>query len=124
GQQARDPDLGRRYADRSCAREGKRAVPAARPDATHLVSERLRPSDSPTRSLARRFDGALRFRLRESYGGRAEAPAARRRARGSLTMFARGGHCFSLMLTISTGVTGTFSMPSRVVVVLTAPILS
>src|SRR5437667_2641749 len=49
-----------------------------------ITSEGLRPSDSPTRSLARRFAGALRFRLRESYGGRAEAPAARRRARGSL----------------------------------------
>jgi acetyltransferase AlgX (SGNH hydrolase-like protein) len=49
-----------------------------------ILSEGLRPSDSPTRSLARRSAGALRFRLRESYGGRAEAPAARRRARGSL----------------------------------------
>jgi adenylate kinase len=37
----------------------------------------LRPSDSPTRSLARRFAGALRFRLRESYGGRAEALRAK-----------------------------------------------
>jgi hypothetical protein len=29
-----------------------------------VLSEGLRPSDSPTRSLARRFAGALRFRLR------------------------------------------------------------
>ena len=30
--------------------------------ATLVLSEGLRPSDSPTRSLARRFDGALRSR--------------------------------------------------------------
>jgi hypothetical protein len=55
-----------------------------------MLSEGLRPSDSATRSLARRVAGALRFRLRYSYGGRAEAPAARRRARGSLAV-ARSG---------------------------------
>src|SRR5262249_47395717 len=51
-------------------------------------TEGLRPSDAPP-WLAPRFAGSRRSRLRQGSGGRAEAPAARRRARGSLTAFAR-----------------------------------
>jgi hypothetical protein len=49
------------------------------PGANLLFSEGLCPSDSPARSLARRFDGALppTLKLRRDL---AEAPTARRRA--------------------------------------------
>ena len=49
-------------------------------------SEGLRPSDSPTGSLASRFADSLRFRLRESYGE--TSPKRLRRDGGRLARFA------------------------------------
>ena len=62
-----------------------------------VLAEGLRPSDSPTRSLARRFAGALRSRgslaaARSLTPGRlAEAPTARRRVAGRVDYEATSG---------------------------------